>query len=127
MSVARRVLPTAGSSGFTLLEVMVALFILAILAVTVSQSLYQRTAIALTQQQRLPLILCARSLESEFAIERYWPDLGHHEGPHAGQASQCHWQLEVEETGLPEVRRGTLQVSAPPAPRPLRFTVFLAP
>jgi general secretion pathway protein I len=104
---------------------MVALFILALLTVGVSQALQQRSRIALAEQERLPLLLCARSLAGEFATTRFWPDTGEHRGesPH-----DCYWRLEVEETGITAMRRGRLYISRQEASSSrLSFTLFLAP
>lgn len=122
--MSRRPSPTRGR-GFTLLEVMVALFILALLTVSVSQVLQQQSRIALAEQERLPLLLCARSLAGEFATMRFWPDTGEHRGE---SPLGCYWQLQVEETGTPALRRGRLDVSRHEASPPsLSFTLFLAP
>ncbi|MBS9403128.1 prepilin-type N-terminal cleavage/methylation domain-containing protein [Halomonas sp. TRM85114] len=115
----------ARSRGFTLIEVMVALFILALLTLSVSQGLQMRTRIALVEQERLPLLLCARSLAGEFATTRFWPDTGEHQGE---SPLGCHWRLEVEETGIPALRRGRLDVSRQKASPPtISFTLFLGP
>lgn len=114
-----------GERGFTLLEVMVALFILALLTAGVSQALQQQSRIALAERERLPLLLCARSLAGEFATTRFWPDPGEHRGE---SRLGCHWHLRVEETGIPALRRGRLGVSRQAASTPaLTFTLFLAP
>ncbi|WP_106477881.1 type II secretion system protein [Phytohalomonas tamaricis] len=115
--------------GFTLLEVMVALFILAILAVAVSQGVHQRTRTSLAEAQRVPLILCARALGAEFTVTRYWPSTGRHEGEldQAGQA--CFWRLEVDSTQVRNMRRGTLSLFSEAAREhaELRFTLFFSP
>lgn len=115
--------------GFTLLEVMVALFILAIVAVAISQGVHQRSRTSLAEAQRLPLILCARALGNEFAITRYWPDIGRHEGKLAQAGQTCYWRLDVESTAVRNMRRGDLALFADPARTSptLRFSLFFAP
>lgn len=112
-------------TGFTLLEVMVALFILALLSLSVSQGLQQRTRVALAEQERLPLVLCARAVAGEFAATRFWPEPGEHRGE---SPLGCHWSLRVEETDVQGLRRGELRLSPGSTPGPsLTFTLFLAP
>lgn len=115
--------------GFTLLEVMVALFILALIVTMVSQSIGQRTGTALLERERLPLVMCARALANEFSLSGYWPGVGRHEGRHPLPGGGCYWRLEVEDTQVEALRRATLSVASepPPAPDGLDFTVFLAP
>lgn len=122
--------PQARQAGFTLLEVMLALLILALIASIVSQTLHQRTATALTERQRLPLISCARSLETEFQLTHYWPSIGRHEGQKTGgQRIPCYWRLEVSNTPVKRLRRGKLTLSAEPKRLEpvVSFTLFLAP
>ena len=59
--------------GFTLLEVTVALAIAAVLAVITSQVLRQRLAVQENLQQHRLGLLCARELQTRFAVEQYWP------------------------------------------------------
>lgn len=117
------------SRGFTLLEVMVALFILAIVAVAVSQGVHQRSRISLAEAQRLPLILCARTLGNEFAITRYWPPTGRQEGELEQSGQTCYWRLDVESTAVRDMRRGDLALFTDPARTDpeLHFSLFLAP
>ncbi|ODC04888.1 type II secretion system protein GspI [Terasakiispira papahanaumokuakeensis] len=120
----------AHQAGFTLLEVMLALLILALIATIVSQTLHQRTEIALTERQRLPLIQCARALETEFQLTHYWPSTGRHEGQKTGgQRVPCYWRLKVSNTPVKRLRRGKLTLFAEPERlNPVvSFTLFLAP
>lgn len=117
-------------AGFTLLEVMVALFILAVIAAMVSQAVNQRTETALLERERLPLVMCARALGNEFSLTGYWPGVGRHEGRRAlPDGGGCYWRLEVENTQVKRLRRATLSVAQAPLPAPgsLDFTIFLAP
>ncbi|GHB06536.1 type II secretion system protein [Modicisalibacter luteus] len=116
-------------SGFTLLEVMIALFILAILAVAVSQGVHQRTRASLAETQRVPLILCARALGTEFTLTRYWPSTGRHEGEFYQAGQPCYWQLDVDSTPVRNMRRGTLSLfdEADREHADFRFTLFFSP
>jgi general secretion pathway protein I len=117
------------SRGFTLLEVMVALFILAIVAVAVSQGVHQRTRASLAEAQRVPLILCARALGAEFTLTRYWPSTGRHEGEFDQAGQPCFWRLEVDSTPVRDMRRGTLSLfdEADREHADLSFTLFFSP
>ncbi|GAB2780454.1 hypothetical protein GCM10027040_03130 [Halomonas shantousis] len=116
-------------NGFTLLEVMVALFILAIVAVAVSQGVHQRTRASLAEAQRVPLILCARALGNEFTLTRYWPSTGRHEGEFDQAGQSCFWRLDVESTPVRNMRRGTLSLFEEAAREHagLSFTLFFSP
>ncbi|MCG7601617.1 type II secretion system protein [Halomonas sp. McH1-25] len=124
-----RVTGRRSGSGFTLLEVMVALFILAIVAVTVSQGVHQRTRASLVETQRVPLILCARALGNEFTLTRYWPSTGRHEGQFDQAGQTCFWRLDVGSTPVRNMRRGTLSLfdEAAREHADLSFTLFFSP
>ena len=117
-------------NGFTLLEVMVALFILAIIAVTTAQGVHQRFRIAEAEQRRGPLLLCAWEFENRAALNHYWPSLGRHEGSLEQAGRTCWWRLDVSETPIQRMRRGQLSLFDSPAREEapgLHFTLFLAP
>ncbi|MHB0776777.1 type II secretion system protein [Halomonas sp. WWR20] len=124
-----RIIGKRPDSGFTLLEVMVALFILAIIAVAVSQGVHQRTRASLAEAQRVPLILCARALGAEFTLTRYWPSTGRHEGAFDQAGQPCFWRLDVESTQVRNMRRGTLSLfdEAAREHADLSFTLFFSP
>ncbi|WP_245391774.1 type II secretion system protein [Salinicola aestuarinus] len=119
----------ATERGFTLLEVMVALFLLAIIAVGVSQGINQRTRIAVAERDRLPMVLCARSLAAEFRLTHYWPPVGSSEGETTQAGTRCYWQLDVQSTAIRAMRRGDLTLFHDDAREraEITFTLFFSP
>lgn len=113
--------------GFTLLEVMVALGIAAMMAVMVSQLLRQRIAVHQAVQQHRLGSLCARELEARFGVERYWPQINQVRGELRQGEMTCYWRLDLGMTGVRNLRRGELALFAARDERePLgQFTLFL--
>jgi general secretion pathway protein I len=113
--------------GFTLLEVMVALGIAAMMAVMVSQMLRQRISVHQAVQQHRLGSLCARELEARFGVERYWPQINQVRGELRQGEMTCYWRLDLGMTGVRDLRRGELALFAAPDERePLgHFTLFL--
>ncbi|MCX2886648.1 type II secretion system protein GspI [Pseudomonas sp. DCB_BI] len=113
--------------GFTLLEVTVALAIAAVLAVITSQVLRQRLAVQGNLQQHRLGLLCARELQTRFAVEQYWPAQNQTAGELSQGGQLCHWQLQLRRTGVRDLRRGELLLFADRDQRlPLgQYTVFL--
>ncbi|TCK03538.1 type II secretion system protein [Marinobacterium mangrovicola] len=114
--------------GFTLIEVMVALFIAATMAVAVSQVIGQRVELQLASVDRTFTALCARELMARFEVESYWPSPGRQQGELVQGERVCHWQMDVNSTGLRGVRRGELVLfDETDKQRPLdRYSLFLA-
>ncbi len=98
--------------GFTLLEVTVALGIAATLAVMTSQVLRQRLAVQQSVQQHQLGALCARELEARFAVEQLWPAQNSLAGVLAQGHENCHWQLQMQGTGVRDLRRAELSLFA---------------
>lgn len=98
--------------GFTLLEVTVALGIAATLAVMTSQVLRQRLAVQQSVQQHQLGALCARELEARFAVEQLWPVQNSLAGVLAQGHGNCHWQLQMQGTGVRDLRRAELSLFA---------------
>ena len=113
--------------GFTLLEVMVALGIAAVMAVMVSQLLRQRISVHQAVQQHRLGSLCARELEAQFNVERYWPQINQVRGQLQQGNATCYWRLDLAMTGVQRLRRGELAMYAARDERePLgHFTLFL--
>ncbi|MFC0268766.1 type II secretion system protein GspI [Kushneria aurantia] len=115
--------------GFTLLEVVVALFILAVITVIAAQGVNQRFRVAEAGERRAPMLLCAREFESRAALDDYWPPIGTHQGSLQQAGHTCWWRLEVSDTPIQRMRRGRLTLFDDAAREHpvLHFTLFLAP
>lgn len=116
-------------NGFTLLEVVVALFILALMAVVTAQGVHQRFRTAETEQRRGPMMLCAWEFESRAVLDNYWPSIGIHEGSLTQAGHSCWWRLDVAATPIQRMRSAKLSLfDDPERQHPvLHFTLFLAP
>lgn len=79
-------------TGFTLLEVLVALAIVAFMAVGVSQVIGQRLDIAGVAQARELAQLCARELNARWQVE----GLAASQGELSQGGERCYWRLEGE-------------------------------
>lgn len=98
--------------GFTLLEVMVALLIAAIMVVLVNQIVHQRINSREAAQQHLLASFCARELRARFEVEGYWPSAGPQQGQLTQGGQPCFWRLSLTDTGVKQLRRGDLQLFA---------------
>lgn len=99
----------AGAGGFTLVEVMVAMTIVAFAFVGLL-GLHNRNLKLIGDDQNLTqATLLARRFISEMEIVEQWPDTGtsHGEFP---EAPGFYWERDVQDTDLATVRRVVLHV-----------------
>ena len=114
------------SAGFTLLEVMVALFIAALLAVMVSGVLRQRIDGHLAVREHQQGALCARELLARFEVERYWPERDEVSGELRQGPMLCRWQMTLGYTGVRNLRRGEMRLFGEDGRGMGQFSVFLS-
>lgn len=98
-----------GAGGFTLIEVMVALTVVAFGFVALLGLHNHNIALVARDQDLTRATLLARQLISEMEVIEGWPDTGHTRGEF-GNVPGFHWEREVEDTELPTVRRVVLRV-----------------
>ncbi|HEB49138.1 MAG TPA: prepilin-type N-terminal cleavage/methylation domain-containing protein [Desulfobulbus sp.] len=96
----------AGEGGFTLLEVMVAVAILAIALVTLIGSQSQSVSLAGLSRFDTTASLLARQKMTELALAGF-DDLADGEGDYDGEFTGYHWQVVItdlteDDTGIPD-------------------------
>jgi len=100
-------------SGFTLLEVLVALAVLAIALSAVTQSIGVQANNAAYLRDRSLAHWVAVNRLTELRLQAIWPAPGKTEGQAAQGHRDWYWQQTVEETLDTELRRVIVQVRYP--------------
>lgn len=108
-SISARAERSADPAGFTLIEVMVAITIIAFAFVGLL-GLHNRNLKMIGDDQNLTqATLLARRVITEMEVIEQWPDTGTSRGEFA-EAPGFFWEREVEDTDLTNVRRVVLRV-----------------
>jgi general secretion pathway protein I len=95
-----------GALGFTLIEVLVALTIVAFAFVGLLGLHNRNLAMVGNDRELTGAMLLARQLITEMEVTEKWPDTGVESGEYGGYK----WEREVEDTELDSVRRVHLRV-----------------
>jgi|AntRauTorcE11897_2_1112592.scaffolds.fasta_scaffold00782_11 general secretion pathway protein I len=96
--------------GLTLVEVLVALFILAMMAGVANEVVSRAIDIRLAAEQRALGQLCADNLLVEWMLRDDFPEVGREEGREDYGDQTCFWRVEIQGTPLPTMRRVDIQV-----------------
>ena len=99
--------------GFTLVEVLVALAILAIALAAASRSVALSTDSTTDHKLRVLAGFVAENRMSELAARRAWPGIGVSEGLERQAGIDFRWRAEVLNTPHPWLRRVEIQVMDP--------------
>ena len=98
-------MPRARATGFTLIEVMVALVIVALGMMAVHTQLNRYVAAAAYVEQKTLASWIATNKLTELAIGPTWPELGDSDEELGFARQQWRCEIEVSETEVPNLRR----------------------
>ncbi len=107
MNAARRC-----SRGFTLIEVMVALAVLAIALSAIVKGVSQHTSNLIYLRERTFAHWVAMNKIAELQIRRDWPAPGATQGTAQMAGREWHWTVTIKDTPDADVRRLEVEVSA---------------
>jgi len=102
--------------GFTLVEILVALAILAIALSAGMRALMQATDAAAALKARTLALWVAQNRLAEAQIAAPWPALGHYNGEAQQAGATFVWHADVTTTPNPAFRRIDITVAEPQAP-----------
>lgn len=97
--------------GFTLLEILVALAIVAISLTALSGSISTVTSNNATIQQKTVALWIAEDVINEHRINHQWPPVGRHTGTRELLGSQWQWSLQIEQTSTQDMFKATVSVA----------------
>lgn len=98
--------------GLTLVEVLVALFILALMAAIAVQVVGHAADVRQASEERALGQLCADNLLAEWMLSQEWPEVGRREGEAKAGATSCFWRVVIQATPLPTMRRLDIEIYA---------------
>ncbi|OGI68995.1 MAG: type II secretion system protein GspI [Candidatus Muproteobacteria bacterium RBG_16_60_9] len=112
--------------GFTLVEVLVALAVLAIALAAVLRAMGQAIDLSTDLRQRTVALWAAEERATERQLKNDWPALDTTDGTMEFGDREWRWKERVVATPLQELRRVEIEIRAPDSPDVLgRLTVFL--
>lgn len=102
--------------GFTLIEVMVALVIVALGMMAVNTQLNQFAVTSVYMEEKTLASWIATNRLTELSIAPQWPELGEREEQIDFAGRAWHMRIEISETDVPNIRRADVAVAAADAP-----------
>jgi len=91
--------------GFTLIEVLVALAVLAVVMASIARSTSQTAMTTLDLQQQTLAGWVAANVIEQVRLRDPWPVVGRRQGQTIMGRDQWYWQLEIKGTEEPRMRR----------------------
>jgi general secretion pathway protein I len=100
------------SAGFTLIEILVALAVIAIGTVAVAAAVSGNVSNAAYIQDRTLAHWVAMNKVAELQVAQQWPSTGTERGDSLLASQEWNWEVKVSDTDDPDVRRIDVQVFA---------------
>ena len=91
--------------GFTLIEVLIALAVLAVVMASIARATGQTAVATLDLQQRTFASWVAANVIEQVRLREHWPAVGRRQGRTIMGQSEWHWQLQISPTEEPRMRR----------------------
>ena len=104
--------PGSRKNGFTLIEIMVAVAVLAIAMGALLAGMAQYTSAASRLRERTFAEMVAHNRLTEIQLDREWPDVGRSDGDVELANIEWRWFVEVKETQDDNLRRVDVRVQA---------------
>lgn len=103
-----------GNGGFTLLEVLVALAVIAIALGALVRVIGQQAGTIEHLRDRTMAQWVAANQLTQVELERDWPDIGVRRGVERMGRTDWHWEMHIRATDEPDLRRVDVQVRRRP-------------
>ncbi|BCG64182.1 MAG: general secretion pathway protein I [Methyloprofundus sp.] len=100
------------SKGFTLIEVMVALAVIAIGLLAVLNTANQQVKSASITQNKMAAYWLMKNKIAEIRLTDSWPAIKHHKGIQTSLQQTWYWQTQTSATDNPEIRKVTISIAA---------------
>lgn len=113
-------------SGFTLVEVLVALAVLAIALAAVVRAMGQAIDLSADLRDRTVALWAAEERATKLQLRADWPAIDTTDGTMEFGEREWRWREQVSKTPADDLRRVDIEIRAPKSPDVLgRLTVFL--
>jgi general secretion pathway protein I len=93
------------SHGFTLIEVLIALAVLAVVMASIARATSQTAVATLNLQQRTFAGWVAANVIEQVRLRDRWPNVGRRQGRTVMGQTEWYWQLDIAATEEPLMRR----------------------
>ena len=110
-------------AGFTLIEAMVALIIVALGMMAVHTQLNQYVVTSIYIRQKTMASWIATNKLTELSVQFDWPEPGDEEDDIEYAGQEWHYRVEISETEVPNLRRADVSVSLADDPERVIHTV----
>lgn len=99
------------SFGFTLIEVVIALFIVSIAFAALLETVVDQSELMIGLRERTLAHWVAVNKANEYQLYRLWPEIGQSDGQVVMGGREWKWELSVAQSGVRGVRRIEVRVA----------------